>query len=164
KIDESRQPASAKPPTSVTSSEPAVATEPSTSSKEQLDAVASEKAALQDKLRSLQQEAARLGMGRGRGRGRGGMGGPWAARPMMSLDKRPRTLVLRNVGQDAAEQLSSEMAQFGEVENIDKLDDQNDAPFSYAVKYRARWEAEKAMKAIHALDLFANVQVEWDHQ
>ncbi|KAI9476649.1 hypothetical protein LPJ78_005586 [Coemansia sp. RSA 989] len=158
KIEESRQPPAAKP-APVASSEPPATTEPSSSSKEQLDAVASEKAALQDKLRTLQQEAARLGMGRGRGRGRGGS---WAARPQMSLDKRPRTLVLRNVGQDAAEQLSSEMAQFGEVENIDKLGDQNDAPFTYAVKYRARWEAEKAIKAIHALDLFANVQVEWD--
>ncbi|KAJ2479519.1 hypothetical protein IWW56_003031 [Coemansia sp. RSA 2131] len=124
---------------------------------EPLDAVASEKAALQNKLKTLQAEAARLGMNaRGRGRGRGQV-----SRGAMSLDKRPRTLVLRNVGQDAAEQLQSEMAQFGDVENIDKLEE-GPAPFTYAVKFRARWEAERALKAVETLDLLAGVSADWE--
>ncbi|KAJ1756243.1 hypothetical protein IW139_000881 [Coemansia sp. RSA 353] len=124
---------------------------------EPLDAVASEKAALQDKLKTLQAEAARLGMNaRGRGRGRGQV-----PRGAMSLDKRPRTLVLRNVGQDAAEQLQSEMAQFGDVENIDKLEE-GSAPFTYAVKFKARWEAERALKAVETLDVLAGVSADWE--
>ncbi|KAJ2779644.1 hypothetical protein H4R18_003906 [Coemansia javaensis] len=134
---------------------------------QQLDAVAAEKAALQAKLRTLQEKAAQLGApGRGRGRGRGRGAWPGAAgRGAMTLDKRPRTLVLRNVSQAAAEQLSSEMAQFGAVEHIDKLgDDHSGPPFAYTVKYQARWEAEQALKATPALELFSDVTVDWEQQ
>ncbi|KAJ1829438.1 hypothetical protein LPJ70_007106, partial [Coemansia sp. RSA 2708] len=177
KIDESRQPKAVAPPaTAASTSVPVAATaaadstsaEPETAASDnaaQLDAVASEKAALQSKLKTLQEQAARLGMNergmRGRGRGRGGAPA-WAGRGAMSLDKRPRSLVFRNVSQEAAEQLPSEMSQFGEIEHIDKLDDQNNAPFTYTVKFKARWEAEKALKAVEALDLFTNVKVDWE--
>ncbi|KAJ2386426.1 hypothetical protein H4S02_003864, partial [Coemansia sp. RSA 2611] len=174
KIDESRQPKAAAPPATAASTSVAPAAADSTSTEPeaaasdnaaQLDAVASEKAALQSKLKTLQEQAARLGMNergmRGRGRGRGGAPA-WAGRGAMSLDKRPRSLVFRNVSQEAAEQLPSEMSQFGEIEHIDKLDDQNNAPFTYTVKFKARWEAEKALKAVEALDLFTNVQVDWE--
>ncbi|KAJ1962628.1 hypothetical protein GGI12_002533 [Dipsacomyces acuminosporus] len=139
------------------------------------DAVQNEKLALQAKLKALEEEAQRLGMSTGakpfqlgRGgsaaatRGRGGRGGWAGARGSMSLDKRSRTLVLKNVGQDAAERLDSEMAQFGEVEMMDKLEDNNEAPFTYAVKFKARWEAENAMKAIHSIASFESVSAEWD--
>ncbi|KAJ2724143.1 hypothetical protein GGI07_002178 [Coemansia sp. Benny D115] len=138
----------------------------------QLEAVESEKLALQNKLKVLQEQAARLGLAQGaqgarggfRGGFRGGMRGGHAAasRGSMSLDKRPRTLVLRNLNQEAVERLGSEMAQFGEVEVIDKTDSGNEPPFTYSVKYKARWEAENAMKNIAALDSFSDVQVEWD--
>ncbi|KAJ2716937.1 hypothetical protein H4R19_000336 [Coemansia spiralis] len=134
----------------------------------QLDAVASEKAELQSKLKALQEEAVRLGMNARRAtapRGRGGWaGGQTGGRAAMTLDKRPRTLVLRNVGQEAAELLPAELGRFGEIEHIDKLDDQPGPPFAYTVKYRARWEAEKAVKAVGALELFADVSVDWDQQ
>ncbi|KAJ2748384.1 hypothetical protein IWQ56_007478 [Coemansia nantahalensis] len=149
---------------------PAEATE---QQRQQLDAVASEKAALQTKLKALQDEAARLGLNARRGpaaapRGRGGWAGAAAAaaggRAAMTLDKRPRTLVLRNVGQAAAELLSAEMGRFGAIEHIDKLDDLPGPPFAYTVKYSARWEAEKAVKAVGSLELFADVSVDWDQQ
>ncbi|KAJ2822833.1 hypothetical protein IWW50_004046 [Coemansia erecta] len=161
KIDESRQPAKAAAPAAA---EPQPAATDSEGSA-QLDAVASEKAQLQSKLKSLQDEAARLGMAGTRGRGRGGRpaAAAWAApRASMSLDKRPRTLVLRNVGQVAAEQLSSEMAQFGDIEEIGKLDETSSPPFTYSVKYRARWEAEKALKAVESLDLLSGVSADWE--
>ncbi|KAJ1733143.1 hypothetical protein LPJ61_001701 [Coemansia biformis] len=135
---------------------------------QQLDAVAMEKAALQNKLKALQEEAARLGMNTRKAapRGRGGWAGAAAAasRSAMTLDKRPRTIVLRNVGQAAAEQIPSELGRFGEIEHIDKLDDHTGPPFTYTVKYKARWEAEKAVKAVTSLDLFSDVGVDWDQQ
>ncbi|KAJ2490020.1 hypothetical protein IWW37_003495 [Coemansia sp. RSA 2050] len=129
-------------------------------------AVETEKQALQAKLKALQMETSRLSAsaaarGGGRGGGRGGMR-PAPHHGSMSLDRRPRTLVLRNVGQAAAERLDSEMAQFGEIEHIDKTEDRNDPPFTYAVKFKARWEAEAAMKAVTSLDSFSDVSVDWD--
>ncbi|KAJ2743814.1 hypothetical protein GGI20_003458 [Coemansia sp. BCRC 34301] len=166
KIDDIRRPA---PQPAKESGETADA--PSTESPQQqpsaaVSAVEAEKQALQAKLKALQMEAARLGGGRGGSRGgRGGRGGAFAASShhgSMSLDKRPRTLVLRNVGQAAAERLDSEMAQFGEIEHIDKAEDRNDPPFTYTVKFRARWEAEAAMKAVALLDGFSDVTTDWD--
>ncbi|KAJ2079994.1 hypothetical protein H4R24_003397 [Coemansia sp. RSA 988] len=171
KIDEIRLPKSSAithesvvSQSEATSSDPAEHASEDASSQQQRSAVASEKAALQSKLSALQEEAARLGMAaRGRGRGRGGASrGGWTNRGAMSLDKRPRALVLSNVGQEAAEMLSSEMAQFGEIEHVDKAEDHTGPPFTYTVKYKARWEAENALKAIATLDLFANVGVAWD--
>ncbi|KAJ2613761.1 hypothetical protein H4S08_002041 [Coemansia sp. RSA 1365] len=158
KIDEIRQPKSTIPESAeVVSSEHVSESTPS-----QQSTVANEKAALQNKLSALQEEATRMGMAtRGRGRGGASRGG-WTNRAAMSLDKRPRALVLSNVGQEAAEMLSSEMAQFGEIEHIDKAEDHSGPPFTYTVKYKARWEAEKALKAVATLDLFANVGVTWD--
>ncbi|KAJ2868624.1 hypothetical protein FB639_004851 [Coemansia asiatica] len=138
----------------------------------QLDAIESEKQALQEKLKALQQEAARMGVtvsARGAHRGahrgtstRGGM----ANRGSMSLDKRPRALVLRNLSQEAAERLDSEMAQFGEVESIEKMEEDSGErpPFAYCVRFKARWEAENAMKVVDSLDSFAGVTVEWNSQ
>ncbi|KAJ2442056.1 hypothetical protein GGF42_007087 [Coemansia sp. RSA 2424] len=135
----------------------------------EVSAVEAEKQALQAKLKALQVEAARLGMTRGGGnsRGRGGRGGGFASASSshhgsMSLDKRPRTLVLRNVGQAAAERLDSEMSQFGEIEHIDKTENRNDPPFTYAVKYKARWEAEAAMRAVTSIDAFSDVSADWE--
>ncbi|KAJ2825801.1 hypothetical protein FBU31_003608, partial [Coemansia sp. 'formosensis'] len=123
-----------------------------------------EKQALQAKLKALQMETTRLAASSARGgRGGGARGGRGGAHHgSMSLDRRPRTLVLRNVGQEAAERLGSEMAQFGEIEHIDKTEERNDPPFTYAVKFKARWEAEAAMKAVTSLDSFSDVSADWD--
>ncbi|KAJ2331341.1 Global transcription regulator sge1, partial [Coemansia sp. RSA 2681] len=149
---------------------PSAAAESQPEQRTEVSAVEAEKQALQAKLKALQVEAARLGMARGGGnsRGRGGRGGGFASASSshhgsMSLDKRPRTLVLRNVGQAAAERLDSEMAQFGEIEHIDKTEDRNDPPFTYAVKYKARWEAEAAMRAVTSIDAFSDVSADWEH-
>ncbi|KAJ2699418.1 hypothetical protein H4218_002649 [Coemansia sp. IMI 209128] len=153
KIDDIRRP---KPTPDADAAEAPVA--------EEAGAVETEKQALQAKLKALQVETSRLSASAaargGRGGGRGGMRP--AHHGSMSLDKRPRTLVLRNVGQSAAERLDSEMAQFGEIEHIDKTEDRNDPPFTYAVKFKARWEAEAAMKAVTSLDSFSDVSVDWD--
>ncbi|KAJ2910953.1 hypothetical protein GGI21_000339 [Coemansia aciculifera] len=119
-----------------------------------VSAVEAEKQALQMRLKALQKETAQL---------KAASHGGGSHRAAMSLDKRPRTLVLRNVGQAAAERLDSEMAQFGEIEHIDKTEDRNDPPFTYAVKFKARWEAEAAMKAVSSLDAFSDVSADWDH-
>ncbi|KAJ2657017.1 hypothetical protein IWW48_004731 [Coemansia sp. RSA 1200] len=141
-----------------------------------------EKQALQNKLQALQQEAERLGMNSGSGSGFAstaprkppGAYNPAAAtaalRGSMSLDKRPRTLVLRNVAPETAERLDSGLAQFGQIENIARIeDDDNGAsdqqpPFTYSVRYRARWEAENALKAVASLDGFASVTADWETQ
>ncbi|KAJ2001075.1 hypothetical protein H4R26_004317 [Coemansia thaxteri] len=156
KIDAIRQPpAAAAPAAAAEAPAPAQPTKA-----QQLDAVESEKQALQAKLSALQMEAARLGMARG-GRG-GSTAAAAAARGSMSLDKRPRTLLLRNVGHDAAVRLDSALARFGEIEQIDKAEERNDPPFTYTVRFKARWEAEAAMKAVPSLDDFADVTADWD--
>ncbi|KAJ2550275.1 hypothetical protein EV175_004135 [Coemansia sp. RSA 1933] len=145
------------------------------------DSAASEKQALQSKLQALQQEAARLGMspkgnvvrpawsGPAAGAGSLALGGPnaggGAARGSMSLDKRPRSLVLRNVEQSAAERLDSELAQFGEIETISKAEDGvTEPPFTYTVRYKARWEAENALKAVTSIEGFGSVNADWGSQ
>ncbi|KAJ1667553.1 hypothetical protein IW140_002133 [Coemansia sp. RSA 1813] len=169
KIDDIRKP-KAEPPTT-TATEPAVEasnTDPSNTT--------TEKQALQNKLQALQQEAARLGMSSKGNAVRSPWGGAFAgagagahtnvaassARGSMSLDKRPRTLVLRNVEQAAAERLDSELAQFGEIESISKVEEGGtEPPFTYTVRYKARWEAENAIKAITSLEGFGSVSADW---
>ncbi|KAJ2860736.1 hypothetical protein GGI22_002638 [Coemansia erecta] len=142
------------------------------------DSNTSEKQALQNKLQALQQEAARLGMSsKGNTVRPPWMGGSstgaaasaasagssaGAARGSMSLDKRPRTLVLSNVEQPAAARLDAELAQFGEIETISKVEDgATEPPFTYTVRYKARWEAENALKAVTSLEGFGSVSADW---
>ncbi|KAJ2848809.1 hypothetical protein GGI22_005659 [Coemansia erecta] len=176
KIDDIRKP---KPGT-VTAAASATAPVASGSAAEapNADSNTSEKHALQNKLQALQQEAARLGMSSKANPVRS----PWmggsstgasapaasagssagAARGSMSLDKRPRTLVLSNVEQPAAERLDAELAQFGEIETISKVEDgATEPPFTYTVRYKARWEAENALKAVASLEGFGSVSAGW---
>ncbi|KAJ2758189.1 hypothetical protein H4S06_002817, partial [Coemansia sp. BCRC 34490] len=143
----------------------------------------SEKQALQNKLQALQQEAQRLGMNSSSSSGGFAPSAPQkpagaynppaattaALRSSMSLDKRPRTLVLRNVAPETAERLDSGLAQFGQIESIAKLGEgdpgaSGNSPLAYAVRFRARWEAENALKAVASLDGFASVTVDWETQ
>ncbi|KAJ1796305.1 hypothetical protein LPJ59_003830 [Coemansia sp. RSA 2399] len=173
KIDDIRKP---KPETLAAA---APAASESATAAPNADSNASEKQALQSKLQALQQEAARLGMS---SKGNAVRPPPWvggssaatasvaasagssagAARGSMSLDKRPRTLVLSNVEQPAAERLDAELAQFGEIETISKVEDGAvDPPFTYTVRYKARWEAENALKAVASLEGFGSVSADW---
>ncbi|KAJ2695196.1 hypothetical protein GGH99_000273 [Coemansia sp. RSA 1285] len=145
----------------------------------------SENKALQNKLQALPQEAQRLGMNSSSSSSSGGFApsapqeptgayNPPAAttaalRSSMSLDKRPRTLVLRNVAPETAERLDSGLAQFGQIESIAKLGEgdpgaSSNSPLAYAVRFRARWEAENALKAVASLDGFASVTADWETQ
>ncbi|KAJ2677120.1 hypothetical protein GGI25_003340, partial [Coemansia spiralis] len=99
---------------------------------------ADEKQVLQSKLKLLKEEASRLG----------------THKQKMSLDKRPRGLVLRNTSEEV---VTRELARFGEIESVDQKEDS-----VVVVRFKARWEAENAMKQVSSLDGFDSVTVDWE--